>query len=308
MLTTAKGIRAVTISLLGLLLTAGFQLFVVLITGSIALLADTIHNFGDALTAIPLYAAFRLGRRKPTRRFTYGYGRVEDLAGEIIVFVILSSAVFAAYESVTRLLHPRNLTNLWVVVIASFIGFVGNEAVAIFRIRVGRDIGSAALIADGQHARIDGLTSLGVLIGAIGVYAGLKQADPVMGLIITVAILRIAWESGKAVFSRLLDGVDPEVIDELRESALGVEGVQEVTGVKVRWLGHRMYAELNITVCADLSVEAGHGIALEVRHELLHCLRYLSDTIIHVDPEHASGSEHHCIERHEHDQLPLHSH
>jgi cation diffusion facilitator family transporter len=308
MLTTAKGIRAVKLSLLGLLLTAGFQVFVVVITGSVALLADTVHNFGDALTAIPLWIAFRLGRRNPTKRFTYGYGRVEDLAGVVVVLLILTSAVFAAYESIMRLLHPRTLNNLWVVVVAAFIGFVGNEAVAIFRIRVGREIGSAALIADGQHARIDGLTSLGVLVGAIGVYAGLRLADPIMGLIITVAILRIVWESGEAVFTRLLDGVDPEVIDEMREAALGVEGVQDVSGVRVRWLGHRMYAELNITVCADLSVEAGHGIALEVRHELLHCLRYLSDAIIHVDPEHASGAEYHCIEKHEHDQLPSHSH
>ncbi len=308
MLTTARGIWAVKWSLLGLMVTAGFQLFVVIITGSVALLADTVHNFGDALTALPLWMAFRLGRRKPTPRFTYGYGRVEDLAGIIVVLTILTSAVFAAYASIMRLLHPRSLSNLWIVVVASFIGFVGNEAVAIFRIRVGKEIGSAALVADGQHARVDGITSLGVLIGAIGVYAGLRLADPIMGLIITVAILRIVWESGASVFTRLLDGIDPEVVHEMRHATLDVEGVQEVSGVRVRWLGHRMHAELNITVCADLTVEAAHEIAVEVRHQLLHCLRYLSDATIHVDPEDASGGEHHSIEEHQHDHFPSHSH
>lgn len=308
MLTTARGIWAVKWSLLALMLTAAFQLFVVLITGSVALLADTVHNFGDALTAVPLWIAFSLGRRRPTRRFTYGYGRVEDLAGVIVVLTILGSAIFAGYESIMRLLNPRTLNNLWVVVVASLIGFVGNEAVAIFRIRVGREIGSAALVADGQHARVDGLTSLGVLVGALGVWLGFRLADPIMGLVITLAILRIVWESGKAVFTRLLDGVDPDVIDEMRQASLEVSGVQEVSDVRVRWLGHRMHAELNVTVRADLSVEEGHEIALEVRHELLHCLRYLSDATIHVDPEHASGRGHHYIEGHEHDELPSHSH
>ncbi|OFW65988.1 MAG: cation transporter [Actinobacteria bacterium RBG_19FT_COMBO_54_7] len=308
MLTTARGIWAVKWSLLGLMVTAGFQLFVVIITGSVALLADTVHNFGDALTAVPLWIAFRLGRRKSTARFTYGYGRVEDLAGVIVVLTILASSVPTAYAWVMCLLHPRTLSNLWVIVVASFIGFVGNEAVAIFRIKVGKEIGSAALVADGKHARVDGLTSLGVLIGAVGVYAGLRLADPIMGLIITVAILRIVWESGQAVFTRLLDGIDPEVVHEMRHAVLDVEGVQEISGARVRWLGHRMYAELNITVCADMSVEAAHQIAVEVRHQLLHCLEYLSDATIHVDPEHAAGYEYHCVEEHEHDNLPSHSH
>jgi cation diffusion facilitator family transporter len=308
LLSTQRGIWAVKWSFLALMGTAVLQVVVVIFTGSVALLADTIHNFGDALTAVPLWIAFRLGRRAPTRKFTYGLGRVEDLAGVAIVLTILGSAVFAAYESIDRIFNPRDISYLWAVAAAAVIGFIGNEAVAQFRIKVGKEIGSAALEADGYHARVDGLTSLAVLLGAIGVWAGLPLADPIVGLLITAAILRIVWQSGKSVFTRLLDGVDPEVVGEIEHAVKHVPGVRELTGVRVRWLGHRMHAELNVSVGADLSVEEGHEIAVEVRHQLLHHLQYLSGATIHIDPEHASGEEHHGVEDHEHDDLPSHSH
>ncbi|MEW6554418.1 MAG: cation diffusion facilitator family transporter [Actinomycetota bacterium] len=307
-LSTRRGIQAVKWSLLVLLITGIVQVAVVLLSGSVALLADTIHNFGDAFTAVPLWIAFHLGRRRPTRRFTYGLGRLEDLAGVLIVLIILGSAAFAAYEAIDRILNPRDITNLWAVAVAAVVGFVGNEGVALFRVRVGREIGSAALVADGYHARVDGLTSLGVLAGAIGVWLGFRLADPIVGLIISAAILRIVWQSGRAVFIRLLDGVDPEVTGEIALTVSHVPGVREVTGVRVRWLGHRMHAELNLSVCADLTVEEGHDIAIEARHQLLHHLKYLSDATIHVDPEHASGGEFHCFGGHAHDDLPPHSH
>lgn len=233
---------------------------------------------------------------------------VPGVMGVTIVLIILGSAAFAAYESIDRFFHVRDIDNLWAVTVAAVVGFAGNEAVARFRIGVGKEIGSAALVADGYHARVDGLTSLAVLVGAIGVWLGFRLADPIIGLIITAAILRIVWGSGKSVFTRLLDGVDPEVIDEIAHAVSHVPGVQEVTGARVRWLGHRLHAELNLSVCADLSVEEGHGIAVEARHQLLHHLRYLSDATIHVDPEHASGGEYHCVDGHEHDDYPAHSH
>ena len=308
LLSARRGIWAVKWSFLALMGTAALQVVVIVFTGSVALLADTVHNFGDALTAVPLWIAFRLGRRRPTRRFTYGLGRVEDLAGVAIVLTILASAAFAGYESISRILNPRDISYLWAVAVAAVIGFAGNEAVAQFRIKVGREIGSAALEADGYHARVDGLTSLAVLLGAVGVWAGLPLADPIVGLVITAAILRIVWQSGKSVFTRLLDGVDPEVVDEIEHAVMHVPGVRGLTGVRVRWLGHRMHAELNVSVSADLSVEEGHEIAVEVRHQLLHHLQYLSGATIHVDPEHAPGEEHHGVEEHEHDDLPSHSH
>lgn len=306
--TTQRGIWAIKWSFLGLLVTALFQVAIVLLSGSVALLADTIHNFGDAATAIPLWIAFTLARWKPNRRFTYGYGRVEDLAGVAIVLTILFSAIVAGYESIDRLFHPRTVEYLWAVVAASVMGFLGNEAVAQFRIKVGREIGSVALIADGYHARIDGLTSLAVLFGAIGVWLGYPLADPIVGLLITAAIVRIVWESGKAVFTRLLDGVDPEVIDEIKHAVNHAPGVQDVSEVRVRWLGHRLHAEVNIAMSPEISVEEGHEIGIEVRHQLLHHLRYLSNATVHIDPVNASGEEHHRIVEHVHGDLPAHSH
>jgi cation diffusion facilitator family transporter len=295
-------------SFAALFATALLQVVVVVLSGSVALLSDTIHNFGDALTAVPLWIAFALGRLGASRRFPYGYGRVEDLAGVMVVLIILFSAVVAAYQAIERIIHPQPVGLLWAVAAAALVGFIGNEAVAVFRIRVGRQIGSAALIADGYHARTDGWTSLAVLLGAIGVWLGYPYADPIVGLLIAAAILVIVWQSGKTVFTRLLDGVDPSVIDEIRHAASHVEGVQDVSEVRARWLGHRLRAEVNVAVDPELSVDEGHAIAREVNHQLLHHLRYLDAAVVHVDPVQETGEEHHRIGSHSHDGLPPHSH
>lgn len=308
LLDSKKGIGTVKLSFMGLLLTAVFQAVVVIFSGSIALLADTIHNIGDAVTAIPLWVAFTVAQWKPNKRFTYGYGRVEDFAGIAIVLIILFSAVFAGYESVNRLLHPQKIEHLWAVAIASIVGFIGNEAVALFRIKVGKEIGSVALIADGHHARIDGLTSLAVLCGAIGVWLGFPLSDTIVGLIITVVIFMIVWDSIKAVFLRVLDEIDPEMVDEIRHVTQHVPKVKELTEVRIRWIGHRLHAELNASVDSNLTVEQGHETAKEIRHQLLHHLKYLSNVTVHVDPVDKSGEKYHVIERHTHDSLPVHSH
>jgi cation diffusion facilitator family transporter len=306
--TSERGIWAIKWSFIGLAATALLQIVVVLLSHSVGLLADTIHNFGDAATAIPLWIAFMLSRWKPNEKFTYGYGRVEDLAGMAIVLTIFVSAVVAGYETVQRFLHPQPVGYLWAVMAASVIGFVGNEVVAIFRIRVGREIESAALIADGYHARIDGWTSLAVFFGAVGVWMGYPLADPIVGALITIAIAQIVWQSAKAVFTRALDGVDPKIIDELRHAASHVRGVEKVTDVRARWLGHRLYAEMNVAVAPQLSVEEGHALAKEVRHEAMHHFGYLSNVVIHIDPMQEAGEEFHRIQAHTHDGLPVHSH
>jgi cation diffusion facilitator family transporter len=306
--TSEHGIQAIKWSFVGLAVTALFQIIVVLLSRSVGLLADTIHNFGDATTAIPLWIAFMLARWQPNKKFTYGYGRVEDLAGVVIVLTILGSAVVAGYETVQRFLHPQPIGYLWAVMIASIIGFIGNEAVAIFRIKVGREIESAALIADGYHARVDGWTSLAVLFGAIGVWLGYPLADPIVGVLITIAIVQIVWQSAKAVFTRMLDGVDPKIIEQMRHAATHVHGVEQVTDVRARWLGHRLYGEMNVAVAPQLSVAEGHAIAKEVRHTAMHHLSYLSNVVIHIDPLHESGEEFHRIHEHTHDGLPVHSH
>lgn len=303
-----RGLWAVKWSFIILFITALLQVGVVIITNSVALLADTIHNIGDAATAIPLGIAFALARLKPSKKFTYGYGRVEDIAGVIVVFIILFSAIVAGYESIDRFFHPSQVQNLWAVIAASIVGFLGNEGVALFRIKVGKEIGSAALIADGYHARIDGWTSLAVLFGAIGVWLGLPIADPIIGLGITIAILFIVWESSKAVFTRLLDGVEPEIIEEIKHTTHHVNGVSDVGDIRARWIGHRLHAEINVAVHSHYSVNEGHEIAKEVRHTLLHKLPHLGNVIVHIDPDDKVGESFHQVIKHQHDDYPVHSH
>lgn len=290
---SARGIWALKVSLLGLLATAGFQVVVVLISGSVALLADTIHNFSDALTAVPLWIAFVLGRRAATSRYTYGYGRAEDLAGVFIVLMIAASAGLAGWESVQRLLNPQPIANLGWVMVAAVVGFAGNEAVAVFRIRVGNEIGSAALVADGHHARADGFTSLAVLPGAIGVLAGFPLADPLVGLGITVAILFVLRDAGLQMWHRLMDAADPDVVQSLTREAAMVEGVQQVDDVRLRWLGHRLEADMRIVVDEDLPTRDSHRLAEEVRHRLFHVQPKLASIIVHVDPCGHSGDDLH---------------
>ena len=286
--------KVLLISLAGLLLTAVIQALVVALSGSVALLADTIHNFGDALTSIPLWFAFWLNRRIPTKRFSYGLNRSEDLAGLFIVAVISISALVAAYESIVRILHRTEPNHLWAVVVAAFVGFLGNEVAAIVRIRMGSKLGSAALIADGKHARIDGITSLAVLLGVIGVWLGYPIVDPIVGFMITVMILFVAKDSVKAVFTRLLDGIEPDTMDQIKTTTLSVEGVCQVTDVRARWFGHHIRAELSIAVDSQLSVRTGHDLAKAVIHRLRHDIAHLEHVEIHVDPLEEQGSVYHA--------------
>jgi cation diffusion facilitator family transporter len=283
---TEKGIWAVKWSFIILMITFFIQVVIVIFTGSVALLADTIHNLGDAITAVPLGIAFLFAFRKPSKRFTYGFGRVEDLAGVIIVIIILFSAVVAGYQAVNRIIHPLPIQNIWAVIVASIIGFTGNEGVALFRIKVGKEIGSAALVADGYHARIDGFTSLAVLFGAIGVIIGFPLADPIIGLLITLTILKIVWDSVKKVFIRLLDGVEPEYIDEIRHALTHVRGIKEILNIKARWSGHQLMTEVYIRIDPIMSVLEAHNIIEELEHEVMDHIKYVSNVIVDIEPEH----------------------
>src|ERR687897_108237 len=279
-----RGIWALKLSLAGLGATALFQVVIVVFSGSTALLADTIHNFGDAATSIPLWIAFALQRRERSRRFTYGYGRTEDIAGVIIVGLIFFSACVAGYESIRKLIDPQPISHLGWVAAAAIIGFIGNEAVALFRIRVGKEIGSAALIADGQHSRVDGFTSLAVLIGAIGVWVGVPILDPLIGLAITVAILFIVKDAARAVFLRLLDGVEPSILSKVEHAPLRVDGVEGGHEVRARWLGHRVHADLHVPVDRRLSVAEAHSIMDQVHDELAEHVPAFGGATIHVCP------------------------
>lgn len=289
--TTARGIWAIKWSFVILAITAALQLVVVFVSGSVALLADTIHNIGDATTAIPLWIAFVLARRGASKTFPYGLGRVEDLAGLLIVLIILFSALVAGYEAIGRLPHPQEVTSLGWLAVAGFIGFVGNEAVAIFRIRVGRQMNSAALIADGYHARTDGLTSLAVVAGAFGVWLGYPLADPIIGLLITIAIFGIVWQSARAVITRALDGVNPSLIDQIEHAVAHVPDVARALEVKARWLGHRLHADVTIAVHEEMTVVAANGVVKMVRDELFAHMPALRTTNISVRPASESHDE-----------------
>ena len=293
---SAQGIRALWMSLAVLGGTAVLQAAVVAVSGSVALLGDTLHNAADALTAVPLGIAFVVGRRPPTRRYTYGYGRAEDLAGVAIVVVIAASSVLAAYEAITRLAHPRPVTNLIAVAVAALIGFTGNELVARYRIRVGRKIGSAALVADGLHARTDGFTSLAVLAGAGGVAIGWGWADPVVGLVITVAILAVGWQAVREVGQRLMDSVDPELTEKAEATLRATPGVLAVGRVRLRWVGRTLRAECEISVDPACSVVQAHDIAVGTEHALIHAIPRLAAASVHADP--LDGTDHHAVLAH----------
>jgi cation diffusion facilitator family transporter len=296
-----RGIWALKVSLLSLLLTALLQVVVVVASGSVALLADTIHNFADAGTAIPLWIAFALNRRQAPRGYTYRWGKAEDLAGVLVVIIIAISAAVVFYETWQKIVHPQPITHLPWVAVAAIVGFAGNEIAALVRIRAGRQIGSAALVADGMHAQVDGLTSLAVLLGAIGVWLGFPLADPIIGALIGVAILFIVRNAAVTMWRRLMDAVDPELVNRMEDAAGEVPGVRGVHDVRLRWIGHALWGELNIEVDGNLTTTGSHEIAEQVRHELYHVLPRLREITGHVDPcpcELGDPIAHHALTAH----------
>ncbi len=293
--TSREGLRALWLSFVLLLLTAAAQAVVVAVTGSVALLSDTLHNLADALTAVPIAIAFLVGRRAPTRAYTYGYGRAEDLAGLVVVAFIAASAISAGYAAISRLRDPQDVELLGAVAVAGVIGFLGNEAVARYRIRVGRRIGSAALVADGLHARTDGFTSLAVVLSAIGVWLGWNLADPIVGLLITVAILYVLRDAATQVWRRLMDAVDPDLVATGEAILRGTPGVQDVTRLRLRWTGHDLIGEATIALDPELTLAQAHAVAEDAEHQLIHGIGRLQRVLVHTDP---AGTQHPTVGHH----------
>jgi cation diffusion facilitator family transporter len=282
---SSTGIRAAWIGLAGMMATAILQVVIVWISGSIALLADTLHNLGHAATTIPLVLAFMIGRRAPNKRYPYGYRRAEDIVGLFISAVIAASIVLIVWESVDALINPHKITNLWWVFAAGLIGAVGNELVAVYRIRAGKKIGSAALIAEGQHARADGFTSIAVVAGVVGVWLGFDRADAIVGLFIAVVVSGILFNSMRIIIRRLMDGVEDGVIDSMTSAAVHVDGVTGVESMRARWGGHRLSGEAVITVAPGQTVESAHAIAEAVEHRLLLTVAHMDGVSVHVHPQ-----------------------
>lgn len=279
-----RGLWAVQMSFLVLLGIAVVQAGVFWISGSVALLADLIHNLGDALTALPLGVAFFVSHWRPSRRFSYGYGKGEDLAGLGIVAMVLFSALLTGYESLERFMHPHTPDHLGALAAAAVVGCIGNGWVAAFRIRIGKQIGSAALVADGHHARADGLISLSVVLSALGSGCGYGWADPVIGVGITLGLLHIVWESGQVLLERILDGVDPELTEEIRQAAQ-CQGVRRIERVRARWMGHKLMAEVEIGVDPQLTVMEIQQICHQIRAQLQREIPYLAEAMVQVEAE-----------------------
>jgi cation diffusion facilitator family transporter len=282
--TSREGLRALRLSVGILGLTAVLQVAAVAASGSVALLGDALHNVADAVTALPLAVAFALGRRPPSDRYTYGYGRAEDLAGIAVVGAIAVSAVLSGWASLQRLLAPEPVHHVAAVVAAGLVGCAGNEVVARHRIRVGRRIGSAALVADGLHARSDSCTSLALVAGAVGVAAGWPLADPLAGLAITLAIGAVLWGAARSVLHRLMDAIDPHIVEWASQVLHQVDGVQRVGRVRLRWIGHCLHAEAEVGVDTDLLVGESHLIVEAAHRALVDGVPRLTSTTLRTLP------------------------
>lgn len=298
------GLRAVQISTAGMLLVSLIQFGIAAYGGSAGLFADALHNLGDVFTTVALWIAFALSRRAANQRYTYGYYRAEDLAGIFIVLVIIASAVAGAVESIQKLTSGNVPTQIYLSMAAALVGVAGNELLAQYKISVGRRINSVPLIADGQHSRIDGLTSLAAFVGLIGVAMGFPIADPIAGLVITVVIVTVVYSTSRSVLQRILDAVDPNIVSSILHNAGQVPGVQAVTDVHARWVGHTLHTSLNIEVNPDITLAQAHTIAEEVRHRLFHNIHGLSEAIIHTDPYGPNGEYHTETAHHYEGQRP----
>ena len=292
------GLRAVQISTAGMLLVSLIQFAIAWIGGSAGLFADALHNFGDVFTTIALWIAFVISNRAANQRYTYGYYRAEDLAGIFIVLVIIASAVASGVESIRKLTSGNVPSQIYLSMAAALVGVAGNEILAQYKISVGKRINSVSLVADGQHSRIDGLTSLAAFVGLLGVLLGFPKADPIAGIIITIVILTVVFSTARSVLQRLLDAVDPHVVPSIIDIASSVPGVEQVTDVRARWVGHTLHVVMNIEVDAELTLSKAHAIAEEVRHRLFHDIKGLSEVLIHTDPSSASGDYHQVMAHH----------
>lgn len=290
-------LRVVTVSSLVLAAVAAVELTAAALSSSAGVLSDGLHNLGDVSTTVALAAAFVLSGRAPTKKFPYGYHRGEDLAGLVVLAVIVASAVVSGVTAVEHLVHRPALGSLPLALGVAVAGFAGNEAVAGYKIKAGRRMGSTALEADGKHSRLDGLASLGAAAGIVGAMAGAPILDPVAGLVITVVIAAIAWETGRTVTGRLLDEADASLVATIEDIAQATPGVLGITDTRARWIGRRVIAEVTLEVAPESSLARAHALGEEVRHRLYHRIEPLTDVIVHLDPA-GDSAAHEAVSHH----------
>ncbi|MBV9793319.1 MAG: cation transporter [Actinobacteria bacterium] len=251
--------RAVGISAAGLAVTGLAELLIAILTGSVGLLGDAIHNLSDVSTSAVVFLGFRLSRRGPTERYSYGLERAEDLAGIGIALVIWVSAAFAGVESVRKLLGHGSTAHVGIGIAGAVLGIVGNQVVARYKLVVGRRIRSATLVADARHSWLDALSSAGALAGLIAVAAGQHWGDPVAGLAVTLFIGHVGWEVTTDVVGRLADGVEPEVITAAEAAAGDLPGVVHAHA-RARWTGRVLRVEVEAWVDPGLTAREADAL------------------------------------------------
>lgn len=260
--------RANLISSGGLTLTSLFELAIALVSGSVALLVDALHNLADSYTTVAIYFGFRMSRRAATSRYPYGFGRAEDVAGVVIVVAIWSSAALAFYQTYEKFVSGSPTTHLTLGMVAAAVGIVGNQIAGRYKIRVGREINSVPLIVDGKHSLLDAVSSAGALVGLIGVALGFPQADPIAGVAIGLLIVHIGIDATTAVATRLMDANDEELATNAARIASDVAGVTGVHDVRARWLGREVELRLGLQLAPDLRLREADQIAAAVRRAL----------------------------------------
>ncbi len=285
---SGDAVKAVIVSALALGVASAVEFWASIAGHSAGVLADALHNAGDVLTTAILLLSFALARRPATRRFTSGFGRIEDVATLLIVLVIVVTAAAAAYESVAKFFHPEDYGNFLFSVVAAMVGVIANLAVSEYKIRVGRGLNSTALEADGIHSRIDAVVSAGAAAGIGLAWAGFRLADPIAGVLITVMILYILTGTVKDLFLRMMDAVDPLMIDDLTAAAERVDGVLGVHDVSARWVGRELVAVLHVDCDPKASLMEAHELAQRIEHEVGHEVP-VARLDIHMDP----GTDHH---------------
>jgi cation diffusion facilitator family transporter len=255
--------RAVAVSAAGLAVTGVVELLIAVVTGSVGLLGDALHNLSDVSTSAVVFLGFRVSRRVPTERYPYGYERAEDLVGVGIAVVIWASAALAAAESIRKILSHGGTGFVGIGIAGAVIGILGNQVVARYKLIIGRRINSAALVADARHSWLDALSSAGALAGLVAVAAGFRWGDPVAGLAVTVFIGHVGWEVTSDVVRRLMDGIDPEIIHQAETAAASVRGVIHAHG-RARWTGRSLRVEIEGWVDPDLTTREADSLGRRV--------------------------------------------
>jgi cation diffusion facilitator family transporter len=255
--------RAIAVSAIGLAATGLAELLLAVLTGSVGLLGDAIHNLSDVSTSAVVFLGFRLSRKEPTERYPYGLDRAEDLAGIGIAVVIWVSAAFAGYESIRKLVDHGATSHVTLGIAGAILGIIGNQVVARYKLVVGRRIRSATLVADARHSWLDALSSAGALVGLIAVALGFRLGDPIAGLAVTLFICHVGYEVTRDVVQRLADGVDPVVITSAETAAGSVDGVIHAHA-RARWTGRTLRVEVEGWVDPGLTVSSADALGQHV--------------------------------------------